>query len=105
MFMVATGDRFDDPAADAGLRELTASAAGANPGTSKDLVNGRPSRAQAAQLGAGSDAAPWARKAVTSAPTTGGAPIRNASGSARKAAARLHSAAGWLATAVSAAWI
>lgn len=66
-------------------------------------MSGRATRAQTAQLGSGSDVAPWARNASTSRPTTGGAAIINAAGSAVNAAARLRSAAGWPATAAIAA--
>ena len=68
-----------------------------------ERVSGRATRAQTAQLGSGSDVAPWARNASTSRPTTGGAAIINAAGSVVNAAARLRSAAGWPATAAIAA--
>jgi hypothetical protein len=69
-----------------------------------ERVSGWPRRAQTAQLGSGNDVAPWARNASTSRPTTGGAAIINAAGSAVNATARLRSAAGWPATAAIAAW-
>jgi hypothetical protein len=68
-----------------------------------ERVSGRPTRAQTAQLGSGSDVAPSARNALTSRPTTGGAAMVNAAGSAVNAAARLRSAAGCPATAAIAA--
>lgn len=67
-------------------------------------MSGRATRAQTAQLGSGPDVAPSARNASTSRPTTGGAAIINAVGSAVNAAARLRSAAGWPATAAIAAF-
>jgi len=68
-----------------------------------ERVSRSPTRRQSAQLGTGSDVAPWACNSVMSRPTIGGAPMANAPGSAINAAARLRSAAGWPATAATAA--
>lgn len=69
-----------------------------------DRVSGRSARPQRAQLGAGSDRAPWARSACTSWPTAGGAPTASARGSAVNAVAKLRSAAGCAASAANAVW-
>src|SRR5664280_841489 len=67
-----------------------------------DLVNGRSVRRQCTQLGSGSEPAPRATSSVTSRPTTGGAPVLRAAGSAARAAANARSTAGLVTTTCSA---
>jgi hypothetical protein len=67
-----------------------------------ERVSGLSRRPQRTQAGSGS-ADPAARNAVTSLPTTGGAPTEIAAGSAASAAYRSRLTAGWVLTASTAA--